>query len=190
MSPAIALFLVVWLAAAPAFAQTASRDEPARASMPSVSEADRRFLQLAIDNGAKEVQLSQHALQRAQDAEIRQLAQRIVDEHSAVNRELMSLTETLLGERGPPFKKASRRLKRETEGLKTLEGTAFEERYLDIMVRDHRAALELYENEAKRGHHPEIKALAQKTVPMLEQHLKLAQEISRKNSRIDWHGRG
>lgn len=71
-------------------------------------------------------------------------------------------------------------MKRETEGLKTLEGTAFEERYLDIMVRDHRAALELYENEAKRGHHPEIKALAQKTVPMLEQHLKLAQEISRK----------
>ncbi len=145
-----------------------------------VSQADRQFLQLAIDSGAKEVQLSQRALDRATREDVRQFAQQMVDDHGATNRELMSLNEALLGAKGPPFKKASSKVKREIDQLNALSGAAFDQRYMEIMIKDHQAALDLYGQQAERGKNPQLKALAQKALPELEAHLKQAQKIGSK----------
>lgn len=175
---AVALLMATALAAAQTTRQHADSNEAAK----QVSPADRQFLQLAIDNGAKEVQLSERAREKTQRADVQQFAQHMVDDHSATNRQLMELNKALLGEQGPPFKKASAQVKRETDELKALQGEAFDERYMQIMIKDHQTALELYQQQAQHGHNPEIKALAQSTVPTLERHLHAAQEISEKKA--------
>lgn len=142
-----------------------------------VSRADRQFLQLAIDSSAKEVQLSQRALEKAESEDVKQFAQKMVQEHGATNRELMSLNESLLGDKGPPFKNASSKVKREVEQLAGVTGPEFDRRYMQVMIRDHRAAVDLYAQEAERGQNPQLKALAQKALPKLERHLKLALEV-------------
>lgn len=145
-----------------------------------VSQADRRFLQLAIDSSAKEIQLSQRALAKSESAEVKRFAEKMVQDHGATNRELMSLNEALLGEQGPPFKRASSKVKREVDQLSQLAGAEFDRRYMAIMIKDHRNAVDLFAQQAERGQNPELKALARKTLPTLEGHLEMAEEIGSK----------
>jgi putative membrane protein len=48
------------------------------------------------------------------------------------------------------------------------------------MVQDHRSCLHLYESQAKEGQDPEFKELAEKRLPTLKEHLKLAEETAAK----------
>ncbi len=144
------------------------------------SQADRRFLQLAIDSSAKEIQLSQRALEKGERAQVKQFAEQMIQDHGGTNRELMALNEALLGEKGPPYKRASSKVKREVEQLSRLEGAEFDRRYMAIMIKDHRDAVDLYSKQAARGENPQLKALAKKTLPNLERHLEMAEEIGSK----------
>lgn len=142
-----------------------------------VSQADRRFLQLAIDSSAKEIQFSQRALDKGERAQVKQFAEQMIQEHGETNRELMGLNEALLGEQGPPYKRASSKVKREVEQLARLGGAEFDRRYMAIMIKDHRDAVDLYTQQAERGDNPQLKAFAKKALPNLERHLKMAEEI-------------
>jgi putative membrane protein len=48
------------------------------------------------------------------------------------------------------------------------------------MVEDHNKAVKLFQQEERSGHNAQLKQFAQKTLPTLEQHQKMAQELSRK----------
>ena len=104
----------------------------------------------------------------------------MIQDHGATNRELMSLNEALLGEKGPPFKRASSTVRREVDQLASIEGDEFDRRYMEIMIKDHRTAVDLFAQQAARGSNPQLKALAKKTLPNLERHLKMAEEIGSK----------
>lgn len=148
------------------------------ASAPSdASRADRHFLQLAIDRGAKEVQFSQRALERLENPKVKAFAQRLIEDHSALNRELMALNQNLLGDEGPPFKRASASVRREVEQLSKLTGVELDRRYMQIMMKDHQASIDLFAQQAERGRDPKLRELAQRALPTLQQHQKTAHEI-------------
>jgi putative membrane protein len=152
--------------------------EPRIASAPSqVSRTDRQFLQLAIDHGAKEVQLSQRALGKISDPRVKAFAERVIEDHQALNRELMAHNERLLGEEGPPYKQASAEVKHEVEQLNELSGLELDRRYMEVMMKDHQGSISLFAREAERGQDPALRALAQKTLPVLEAHQRSAREI-------------
>ena len=56
-----------------------------------LSWGDRRFINKAADDGHAEHQIAQLAAQRATNTEVRNFAQKLVDEHSKVNAELKTL---------------------------------------------------------------------------------------------------
>jgi putative membrane protein len=177
----LSLFAVTFCASAQereSEAMQHDRTAAADATTSSVSEGDRRFLQLAADAGAKEIQLSQRAVEKAQDPEVRRFAQRMADEHSKMNSELLELTEKLLTTGGPPYKKASPTVEREVNQLAQLSGADFDKRYMEIMVKDHAAALRLFQRQAAHGNDAQLRAFAQKGVPTLEEHLAAARELA------------
>lgn len=45
------------------------------------------------------------------------------------------------------------------------------------MVRDHQEDLQAYENEAQNGTDRDVKAFAIRTVPILQEHLRMAQQL-------------
>jgi len=45
------------------------------------------------------------------------------------------------------------------------------------MVKDHEEAVSLFDEEAKTGKDPELKAFAAKTLPTLKDHLKMAKAL-------------
>jgi predicted outer membrane protein len=48
------------------------------------------------------------------------------------------------------------------------------------MVQDHNETVTLFQTEERSGHSTELKQFAQKTLPILPTHQKMAQELSRK----------
>ena len=63
--------------------------------------------------------------------------------------------------------------------LSKLKGQAFDKAYMTHMVTAHKQAVTLFQQEAKSGKDAETKAFAEKTLPTLQAHLKMAQEKSK-----------
>lgn len=177
-----AIWTLVVLSISPAlYAQEPALEraaEPRVASAPDdASRADRHFLQLAIDRGAKEVQFSQRALAKVENPKVKAFAQQLIEDHSALNRDLLALNERLLGDEGPPFKRESASVRREVDQLEKLSGVEFDRRYMQVMMKDHQASIDLFAQQAERGRDPKLRELAQRALPILQQHQKSAHEI-------------
>jgi putative membrane protein len=69
--------------------------------------------------------------------------------------------------------------RRMREKLQPLHGKAFDEQYMRDMIEDHN---KLFQQEARSGHNVELKQFVQKTLPTIEEHQKMAVQLSRKLS--------
>jgi putative membrane protein len=154
-------------------AATEETDAPSR-----VSIEDQRFLQLAIDRGARVVQLSQRAQSKATSTSVKEFADAMVEDHGQSNRELMEFNQKLLTGGGPPYKQEDTTVRRQIAELDKLSGTDLDRRYTALMIEDHETAIEEFGREAKNGQDAHLKALAQKMLPVLQRHLEMARELS------------
>jgi len=138
-----------------------------------ISKDDRRFLRQAATVSAAEVSLSQLALRTSSAAPVQYMAKRIVDDHTQVNRKLASLAWRyrvhVSAEPGPEVQQKARQ-------LRNLHGSAFDHAYDEAVVADHRKAIDLF-TAAAQSANAEIRRLAEATLPTLDLHLKMAQEL-------------
>lgn len=143
----------------------------------ATTSADKEFVSNAGMAGLAEVQMANLALQKAQSADVKAFAQRMVTDHSKSNAELAQLATTkglaLPTELGGEHKAG-------LEHLTTLSGAAFDRAYMQHMVEDHRKAVSLFETAQTSVQDPDIKGYADKTLPVLREHRTLAEEVSGK----------
>jgi putative membrane protein len=62
--------------------------------------------------------------------------------------------------------------------LEKLSGNAFDRAYMAEMVKDHQKTVALFQREATGGKDPDLRSWASKTVPHLQEHLRMAQDIA------------
>ena len=150
----------------------ASANHPARIHG-HISKEDRRFLRQADTVSAAEVTLSQLALKTSSAAPVQYMAKRIVDDQTQVNRKLASLAwryrVNVSAEPGPEAQQLARQ-------LRALHGSAFDQAYDEVIVQDHRKAIDLF-SAAASSTNAEIRRLAEATLPTLDLHLKMAEEL-------------
>jgi putative membrane protein len=146
-----------------------------RARDSQLSAGDQKFLKEAAIGGEIEVKLGKMAAQQGTSAAVRRFGQRMVDDHSKANHELMRLAETK-GWRVPKEIDAAHQVI--MEKLSKLSGSDFDTKYMSNMVKDHEEDVELFETEARDGQDPDLKAFAVKTLPVIKEHLRMAKEVS------------
>jgi putative membrane protein len=157
----------VWLASS-AFAAAGQRE----------TDPDKIFAQKAAAGGMAEVQLGKMAVERATSPDVKQFGQRMVTDHEKANRELTALVE----QKGLAVPTApDPKHQEEATKLATLQGATFDRAYLQQMVQDHEADVSLFRTQATEGQDPELKSFATKTLPTLEEHLKLVQDLAKKH---------
>ena len=66
------------------------------------------------------------------------------------------------------------------DNLARLRGSAFDRAYAQAMVQDHEEDLRAFREEAQDGTDPDVKAFAARHVPVLEAHLRQAQQLPRR----------
>lgn len=138
------------------------------------SAADTAFVQQAAKGGIAEVELSQLATTSATTPEVREFAQKMVDDHSANNRELAAAASKL-GISVP--KETDQEHMRLHQKLSGIRGAGFDKAYIDAMCDDHQKMVDLLQSSSKSVTAPELRAYIDKTLPVVREHLAMAQKL-------------
>jgi len=148
----------------------------------NLARGDRKFIEEAGQGGIAEVEMGKLAEQKAQSKEVKDFAKRMVDDHSKANAELKELASKKSLTLPADMDSSSRR---EYDKLQKLSGADFDREYMKTMVSDHKKDVKDFQKQAKSTKDADIKSFTEKTLPTLEEHLKLAQtdEDAVKNAR-------
>jgi putative membrane protein len=138
---------------------------------PALLAADRTFVVTVLKNGAAEAELGKLAIQKATRADVKQFAQRMVDDHTKAGDKLKMLAQAkgiaIPGDIDPKAKALH-------DQLSKLSGEGFDRRYMEAMLADHRQAADEFRRELTNGRDNDIKAFAADTLPTIEEHLNMA----------------
>jgi len=143
-------------------------------SMANMAAQDHNFLMDAAMGGMLEVELGRLAAQQGASDAVKQFGQRMVDDHSKANQELMSLAQSK-GITLPT--EIDEKHKKDMTKLSGLSGAEFDREYGKMMLSDHRKDVSEFEKQSTRGTDADLKAFATKTLPTLKEHLQMAESL-------------
>jgi putative membrane protein len=160
-----------------AFAAAPPRSDSAKSSAKTTTSAtkmsDSDFAKTAAEGGLAEVKFGELAEDKAASKPVKELAQRMVDDHTKADDTLKTAATndniSIPAQMNAKDQAAYAR-------LSELSGAAFDRAYARDMVRDHETDIALFRHEANDGKDASIKSFAAQTLPTLEDHLKLARQ--------------
>jgi putative membrane protein len=164
------------LAAAPAVAQTSMGEKTGINSVIGVAPTTHDFVQEAATSDMFEIQSSQLAIEKGDDR-AKAFAQQMITDHQKTTDELKSLIAKDKVDVTPPTALDSASQKK-LDTLKSLNDGDFEKQYKSDQVSGHKDAVSLFERYAKSGDNPALKDWAERTLPTLKHHLKMAEDLS------------
>lgn len=141
---------------------------------------DQSFVAKALEGGEAEVQLGQLAQQKSQSNDVKQLAQKLVSDHSQMDEKWFKPVAKELGVSEP--KGPSKKDKKLIAKLETLSGPQFDSEYLQTMAKDHKADLKDFQNEAQIAQDPNVKQVAQQGQQIISQHLQLIDKVAQNHN--------
>jgi putative membrane protein len=152
-------------------------DRYVEANTKKLDGSDKRFLENAAQNGQAEIEGSKLAQKQSTSADVKAFAGQMLDAHTALNQELVTLASKK-GVEAPTEPSLTQKVE-----LKALNMTdkSFDTTYADrIGVKANEKTLKLFQEAASDAKDPEVKAFAQKHIPDLEKHLQLAKALQSK----------
>jgi putative membrane protein len=139
------------------------------------TSSDQKFVMEAAMGGMAEVELGRLATERGSSDGIKQFGQQMVDDHSRANSELIQLT-TARGITLPTSLDAKHQA--QMSKMSQLSGAAFDRAYAKEMLKDHQKDVSLFQKQSTRGADADLRAFAAKTLPTLQEHLRMARELN------------
>jgi putative membrane protein len=135
----------------------------------------------AAQAGLAEVAAGKLAASNAANAEVKKFGEHMAQDHAKANDELMQIAQSKSLALPAEPDRSHRRFAKQ---LQSLPGDKFDRTYMrEAGIKDHKAAYALFSNEAKKGKDPELRAFAQKTLPDIQEHLKMAQDLAQLSGR-------
>lgn len=135
---------------------------------------DSDFMTKAASGGMLEVELGRLVAQRGATPEGKQFGQQMVDDHTKANEELKSIAAqkniTLPATLGEDHREV-------LDDVTDEKGVDMDKKYLQEMVKDHEEDVKEYTEASVRATDADIKAFAAKNVPVLKEHLSMAQRM-------------
>ncbi len=139
-----------------------------------ISAQDAAFLKKVNGANLAEAGFTPVVLKNSQSPSAKEFAQRMVHDHMNANDAVKALAAkknvTL-----PGVAPAAARAK--VNSMRHEKGKTFDADYKTVMIADHHEAIALFREEVKKGTDPDVKAFASKTLPTLQEHLKMAQAM-------------
>jgi putative membrane protein len=167
---------VILAASASAFAQSTAESTGAN-SLIGRAPSTEDFVMQASASDMFEIESSKLAVQKG-DEQTKVFAQQMITDHEKTSAEMKAM---LAGGKvkGTPVTALTEDHKEEVDGLAKLSGAEFKEEYFDDQVDAHEDAVDLFKRYAEGGENPELKSWAAKTLPALEHHYKMAQDLEK-----------
>src|SRR5262249_33654763 len=124
---------------------------------------------------ATEIEMAQLALQRATNPQVRDFAQRMIDDHTRTTAKLSAIAMT---ERAQLASAMGQNGQTIVQQLGALQGADFDRTYMRVQVALHQQMMQLMQSEMQSGKDPRLQAFAGATLPAVQTHLQMAQQIA------------
>ena len=138
------------------------------------AQTDPLFAATAAQSDIYEITASQVALDHTDNETVRAFAQKMIHDHSETTAQLKPIAKAM-GVTPPARTNAAARL--EIAYLRTLNGDAFDNEYVKQQTVSHEAAVGAFQIASKTAQNDDLKAFAQKFLPVIQEHLKMAQQL-------------
>jgi putative membrane protein len=141
-------------------------------SSKKLSWSDRRFITKVAEGNQDEIQVAQLAIQRASSPDVKNFAQQLVNDHTQLGQEL----QTLASSKDVQLK-ADTKTPHEENKLSKASGTDFDREFVKEMISEHKKDVKQFQDRVEDSKDSELKAFAQSTLPKLQHHLQMAQQL-------------
>jgi putative membrane protein len=140
-------------------------------SSSQLSATDMRFIKDASQDGIAEVKMGYMGVQNGTSSAVKNLGQKLIQDHTAANKEL----EQLASQKGAMITpEVDAKHQKALDGLSKLSGTEFDKAYIHHAVMEHEKDIKKFQAAADKATDQDIRAFAQRTLPILQQHLDMA----------------
>lgn len=149
--------------------------EPGSAGVTSgssqLSASDTRFVKEAAQGGIMEVKIGYMGVQNGQSSQVKNLGQKLIQDHTAANKEL----EQLAARKGVVIPQdLDAHHQQELDRLSKMTGAQFDQAFIKHAIDDHQKDIRKFQNAAEKANDQDLRAFAQRTLPVLQQHLDMA----------------
>jgi putative membrane protein len=150
---------------------------PAVTSTSPMGKEDQDTATKIAQANQAEIDAGTLAATKATNADVKNFANKMVADHGKAGDELKQLASakglTLPTQTDDAHKKA-------IDKLSTTDPKKFDKAYMEEMVKGHEEAVKAFEKTSKDAKDPDLKSWATKTLPTVQDHLKMAKEINGK----------
>lgn len=148
-----------------------------KTQMSGKKNPDSKFMTAAAASDMNEIGLSNQALSKSSNEEVKRMAQMMIDDHTKSSEELkpIAISKNVMLPTEMDSKHKSAMAK-----MSAMSGSEFDMAYVKIMVKDHEKAVALYKKQSEKGKDAEAKAFAVKTLPVVQGHLDMARGMMNK----------
>ena len=137
---------------------------------------DKAFVKKALEGNIGEIEMGKLALQKSNDDQVKQFAQRMVDDHGKMQEQLKPAAEQM-GVKVPDGPSKSQM--KSMDKMKALSGDAFDQAYIKDMVKDHKGDDSDFKMEAQSTQNPQLKQLVMQSDQTIESHLQQIEQIAK-----------
>jgi putative membrane protein len=134
---------------------------------------DEQWLMMSIQGDRFEIQGGELAQHQASTDTVRALGARLVKDHSQSLEDAIALAERL-GIDVPDSPSPTQQWELRT--VAQFHGREFDRRYADLEVQDHKQDIQEAQDEIDKGCNPDIRDEAKSELPVLQEHLQLAED--------------
>jgi putative membrane protein len=132
------------------------------------------FVDTAAQDGMVEVGLAKLALEKTTNSDVKQFAQKMEKDHEQADDQLATIARA----KGMTLpQKLDAKHEAMVKSLSGKSGKAFDQTYAEHMAKGHAKAVALFQGAAQSSD-PELSAFAKKTLPTLEEHKQLADNLA------------
>jgi len=133
------------------------------------------FASRAAQDGMTEVELARVALNKSQDKDVQDFANRMIKDHGKANSQLMSIAQQKKLQVPAQLDSTHRAMIDELRGK---SGSAFDAAYSQHMAMDHDKVVDYFKDAAvSKGVDSELSAFARDTLPTLKEHKRMADAL-------------
>ncbi|HFZ8995151.1 TPA: DUF4142 domain-containing protein [Citrobacter freundii] len=143
-----------------------------------LSAGDEKALKDMAQANINEIAAAKLALSKARSSEVKTFAQKMVEDHGGALTKVQTVAQqkgvTLPTEPDAEHKAMAAELEKQS-------GEAFDKMYMqNAGIKDHKMVLSTLQSDSSQIKDPDVKALADAHTPVVEQHLKSAQQMTTK----------
>lgn len=139
--------------------------------------ADAEFIRDVGADNTMQIALGELARKKAKNREVRDFAERLIEDHTRIQEQWNAMA----ARNGMPSKPGmGRRHREKIEQLNDVGGRKFDRAYMTLMIQQHQDEVSYWQKEGRASRSTQVRALVNRGLPTLEQHLAQSKQIGRK----------